>query len=465
MKVVNICCIGAGYVGGPTMAVIALKCPHIKVTVVDLNQQRIDAWNHTDLDQLPIYEPGLKEVVAASRGRNLFFSTEVDKAIDEAQMIFMAVNTPTKTYGEGKGFAADLTFVEKCARQIAAVSSTDKIVIEKSTLPVRTAEKIKEVLSSNNKNVHFEVLSNPEFLAEGTAIEDLFKSDRVLIGGDDTPTGQAAVGTLVSIYANWIPKGKILTTNVWSSELSKLASNAMLAQRISSINSLSALCEKTGADIDEVSKAIGMDHRIGPKFLKSSVGFGGSCFQKDILNLVYLCRHYGLVEVAEYWHQVVKINDYQKNRFAAKIIAGLNGTVNQKKVTLLGWAFKKDTNDSRESAAIYVADILLAEGAEVHVYDPMVKEDRIRQDLTTLWEARNDSKDEIAAKLERCVVHIDHKTAIENSFALAILTEWDEFKSYDWKAIAEKMMQPEKVFDGRNILRESEFINQYFIGK
>jgi UDPglucose 6-dehydrogenase len=465
MKVVNICCIGAGYVGGPTMAVIALKCPHIKVTVVDLNQHRIDAWNHTDLDQLPIYEPGLKEVVAAARGRNLFFSTEVDKAIDEAQMIFMAVNTPTKTYGEGKGFAADLTFVEKCARQIAAVSSTDKIVIEKSTLPVRTAEKIKEVLGSNTKGVNFEVLSNPEFLAEGTAIQDLFKSDRVLIGGDDTESGKAAVASLVSLYAQWIPNEKILTTNVWSSELSKLASNAMLAQRISSINSLSALCEKTGANINEVSKAIGMDHRIGPKFLKASVGFGGSCFQKDILNLVYLCRHYGLDEVAEYWHQVVKINDYQKNRFAKKIIAGLNGTVNQKKVTLLGWAFKKNTNDTRESAAIYVADVLLEEGAELHVYDPMVKEDRIRQDLTTLWEARNDSKHEVAAKLKRCVVHIDHKIALDSSFAAAILTEWEEFKSYDWKAIMEKMMQPAKVFDGRNILQESEFINQYFIGK
>jgi len=465
MKVDNICCIGAGYVGGPTMAVIALKCPLIKVTVVDLNQQRIEAWNSDDLDQLPVYEPGLKEVVAEARGRNLFFSTEVDKAIEEAQIIFMAVNTPTKTYGEGKGFAADLTFVEKCARQIAAVSTTDKIVVEKSTLPVRTAEKIKEVLSSNSNEVNFEVLSNPEFLAEGTAIEDLFKSDRVLIGGDDTPSGQAAVAALVSLYAEWIPKEKILTTNVWSSELSKLASNAMLAQRISSINSLSALCEKTGANINEVSKAIGMDHRIGPKFLKASVGFGGSCFQKDILNLVYLCRHYGLDKVAEYWHQVVKINDYQKNRFAAKIIEGLNGTVNQKKVTLLGWAFKKDTNDSRESAAIYVADILLEEGAEVHVYDPMVKEDRIRQDLTTLWEARNDSKHEVAAKLKRCVVHVDYRTALENSFAVAILTEWDEFKSYDWNVIAKKMMQPAKVFDGRNVIKTNKAINQYFIGR
>jgi UDPglucose 6-dehydrogenase len=465
MKVTNICCIGAGYVGGPTMAVIALKCLDIKVTVVDLNQQRIEAWNSDDLDQLPVYEPGLKEVVKEARGRNLFFSTDVEKAIEESQMIFMAVNTPMKTYGEGKGFAADLTYVEKCARQIAAVSSTDKIVIEKSTLPVRTAEKIKEVLGSNTKGVNFEVLSNPEFLAEGTAIQDLFKSDRVLIGGDDTESGKAAVAALVSIYSNWIPKEKILTTNVWSSELSKLASNAMLAQRISSINSLSALCEKTGADIDEVSKAIGMDNRIGSKFLKASVGFGGSCFQKDILNLVYLCRYYGLEEVAEYWHQVVKINDYQKNRFARKIITGLNSNLNQKKVTLLGWAFKKDTNDSRESAAIYVADILLDEGAEVHIFDPMVKKYRIHQDLLILWKARNENKQQMESKLKRCVVHENHVEALDNSFAAAILTEWDEFNSYDWDTINHKMIKSAKIYDGRNILKLNKKNNQYFIGK
>ena len=301
------------------MAVIALKCPDIKVTVVDLNEERIVAWNGP-LDTLPVYEPGLAEVVAAARGRNLFFSIEVDRAIEEAEMIFMAVNTPTKTEGEGAGMAADLSYVEACAKNIAKVAKTNKIVIEKSTLPVRTAEKIKEILDREGKEAHFEILSNPEFLAEGTAIQDLFKSDRVLIGGDETESGQKAVQTLIDIYLNWIPKEQILTTNVWSSELSKLASNAMLAQRISSINSLSALCEKTGADIDELSKAIGMDHRIGPKFLKASVGFGGSCFQKDILNLVYLCRYYGLDEVAEYWHQVIKINDYQKVRFAQKII-------------------------------------------------------------------------------------------------------------------------------------------------
>jgi len=345
------------------------------------------------------------------------------------------------------------------------VATSDKIVVEKSTLPVRTAEKVKEVLHSNKKGINFEVLSNPEFLAEGTAIEDLFKSDRVLVGGEETPSGQEALAALVSIYENWIPREKILTTNVWSSELSKLASNAMLAQRISSINSLSALCEKTGADIGEVAKAIGMDSRIGPKFLKASVGFGGSCFQKDILNLVYLCKHYGLDEVAEYWHQVVKINDYQKNRFAKKIIEGLNGTVYQKKITLLGWAFKANTKDSRESAAIYVANVLLEEGAEVHVYDPMVKKERIHQDLTTLWESKQFSSSAIISKLERCQVHSQYTPALKDSFAAAILTEWEEFSSYDWEAIAEKMMQPAKIFDGRNVIELNRKFNQYFIGR
>ena len=464
MKVTNICCIGAGYVGGPTMAVIALKCLDIKVTVVDLDEARIAAWNGP-LDQLPIYEPGLAEVVEETRGRNLFFSSDIDTAIDQAQMIFMAVNTPTKTVGEGAGMAADLTYVEACAKQIAEVSTTNKIVVEKSTLPVRTAEKIKEILATNSKGVQFEVLSNPEFLAEGTAIQDLFKSDRVLVGGDSTPTGQAAVESLVDIYTNWISSDKILTTNVWSSELAKLASNAMLAQRISSINSLSALCEKTGADIDELSKAIGMDHRVGPHFLKASVGFGGSCFQKDILNLVYLCKYYGLDEVAEYWHQVVKINDYQKNRFAEKIIADLNGSVQQKKITLLGWAFKKDTNDSRESAAIYVADALIEAGAEVHVYDPMVSEKRIKQDLIALWELRNLSKSKINDNLNHCIVYNKQDEALKNTCAAAILTEWDEFKSYDWNVIIKKMMQPAKIFDGRNVLEENTMIDQYFIGR
>ena len=419
MKINNICCIGAGYVGGPTMAVIAQQCPSIRVTVVDINTEKINAWNGP-FDQLPVYEPGLAEIVEKVRKKNLFFSTDIDKAIDSAEMIFMAVNTPTKTEGEGAGMAADLCHVEACAQQIARVATTNKIVVEKSTLPVRTAEKIKEILGTNSKGVHFEVLSNPEFLAEGTAIEDLFKSDRVLVGGDSTPAGQAAVKSLVDIYTNWIPREKILTTNVWSSELAKLASNAMLAQRISSINSLSALCEKTGADIGELSKAVGMDHRIGPHFLKASVGFGGSCFQKDILNLVYLCHHYGLNEVAEYWHQVVKINDYQKERFAQKIIDNFGGDLNGKTIGILGWAFKANTNDSRESPSIYVSKYLLNAGAKIVVYDPMVKKEQIYSDIELV--VSDHQKDSLAVKDSLT-------TAVAGVDAVAVITEWDEFKT------------------------------------
>jgi len=338
MKITTICCVGAGYVGGPTMAVIAQQCPEIKIIVVDQSAERIAAWNHPDLDQLPVYEPGLKEIVAAVRNKNLFFSTDIDYGIKAAEMIFMAVNTPTKTKGPGKGMAADLTHVEACAKKIAAVANAPKIVIEKSTLPVRTAEKIKEVLEDNKSGFSFEVLSNPEFLAEGTAIADLFKSDRVLIGGEDTPSGKVAVDALVSIYKRWIPEDKIITTNVWSSELSKLASNAMLAQRISSINSLSALCEETGASIEEVAKAIGMDHRIGNKFLNVSVGFGGSCFQKDILNLVYLCNFYNLPEVAEYWEKVININYWQQKRISNIVVKNLFGTIDSKKIGILGFS-------------------------------------------------------------------------------------------------------------------------------
>ena len=440
MKIKNICCIGAGYVGGPTMAVIALKCPEIKVTVVDLNADRIAAWNGP-LENLPVYEPGLSEMVEKTRGRNLFFSIEVDKAIEQAEMIFMAVNTPTKTEGEGAGMAADLSYVEACAKNIARVAKTDKIVIEKSTLPVRTAEKIKEILDKQGSGVHFEILSNPEFLAEGTAIEDLFKSDRVLIGGDQTETGQKAVQALVDIYTNWIPKEKILTTNVWSSELSKLASNAMLAQRISSINSLSALCEKTGANIEELSKAIGMDHRIGPKFLKASVGFGGSCFQKDILNLVYLCKYYELEEVAEYWHQVIKINDYQKNRFAQKIIDHFGGDLTGKKITVLGWAFKANTNDSRESPAIYVAEKLFKAGAILEIHDPMVSKESIFRDIDFYWELnQGDLNSQIS------VIDSVSKLDLSND-AVAILTQWEAFRNFDF---SNKL-----VFDGRGISSSS----------
>jgi UDPglucose 6-dehydrogenase len=457
MKINSICCIGAGYVGGPTMAVIALKCPHINVNVVDINQSKIDLWNHKNLDNIPVYEPGLKEIISKTRDKNLFFSTDIDSAINKSEMIFLAVNTPTKTYGEGKGMAADLTYVENCAKTIGQVATSDKVVVEKSTLPVRTAEKIKEILSLNGQDgVNFEVISNPEFLAEGTAIKDLFKSDRVLIGAEQTKSGLQASKSLVSIYENWIPKEKILTTNVWSSELTKLASNAMLAQRISSINSLSALCEVTGADIDEVSNAIGHDKRIGKEFLKSSVGFGGSCFQKDILNLVYLSRYYGLHEVADFWAQVIKINNYQKNRFSKKIIEGLNGTIKSKKIGLLGWAFKKDTNDSRESASIYVADHLLEEGAEVYVYDPKVNEKQILDDLINLWESNNLPKIEIESKLKRLTVIDSYEKCFNNSSCIAILTEWDEFINYNWGALIQKMEKQHLIIDGRNILNKAE---------
>lgn len=448
--ITNICCIGAGYVGGPTMAIIAQKCPHIKVTVVDLNEKRIAAWNDADVNNIPIYEPGLSDVVAEARGRNLFFSTEVDKAIDEAQMIFISVNTPTKTYGVGKGMAADLKYIELCARQIARVAKNDKIVVEKSTLPVRTASAIKDILDNTGNGVQFQILSNPEFLAEGTAVEDLFAPDRVLIGGDTTSEGQNAIQKLVDVYANWVPKDKILTTNVWSSELSKLTANAFLAQRVSSINALSELCEKTGADVNEVAKAIGLDSRIGPKFLKASVGFGGSCFQKDILNLVYIAKSYGLNEVADYWEQVIIMNDHQKRRFAKNIIKTLYNTVSGKKIAFLGWAFKKDTNDTRESAAIYVADDLLSEQANISVYDPKVDSAQIQFDLNYL-ETRSESDNNSGVQVE-----LNAYDACENAHAIAVLTEWDEFKTYDWQKIYDNMLKPAFVFDGRNLLNKEE---------
>ena len=446
MTIKNICCIGAGYVGGPTMAVIAQKCPHIKVTIVDINESRINAWNSANFDELPIYEPGLAAVVKEARGRNLFFSTNVEQAIDEAEMIFISVNTPTKTYGEGKGMAADLKYIELCARQIAKVAKTDKIVVEKSTLPVRTASAIKEILTNTGNGVQYQILSNPEFLAEGTAIEDLFNPDRVLIGGDTTLEGQKAIQSLVEVYSNWVPKNKIITTNLWSSELSKLTANAFLAQRVSSINALSELCEKTGADVNEVAQAIGLDSRIGPKFLKASVGFGGSCFQKDILNLVYIAKSYGLNEVADYWEQVIIMNDHQKRRFAKNISTTLYNTVAGKKITFLGWAFKKDTNDTRESAAIFVADDLLNEQANIAVFDPKVNEKQILSDLDYLG-SRLPNENQKQLK-----VFNNPYEACHQAHAIAVLTEWDEFKTYDWQKIYEHMLKPAFVFDGRNIL-------------
>lgn len=420
------------------MAMIAHKAPDIRVTVVDLNQPRIDAWNS---DTLPIYEPGLDDVVKSARGRNLFFSTAVAEEINAADIIFVAVNTPTKTYGVGAGRAADLRFIESVARTIAEVATEGKIIVEKSTIPVKTASTIQAILAANSRGLEFQVLSNPEFLAEGTAIEDLQLPDRVLIGGERTPAGNKAVQTLVDVYAHWVPRERILTTNLWSSELSKLVANAFLAQRISSINSISALCEATDADVDEVANAIGHDSRIGPKFLKASVGFGGSCFQKDILNLVYLCESFGLPEVAAYWQSVVSINDWQKSRFTTRIVKSLFNTVAGKRIAIWGFAFKKDTNDTRESAAIAICRDLLTEMAEVVVYDPKVPADQIRRDVLGP-DGEND----------RLVIVDSAESAAKDAHAIAVVTEWDAFKAIDFAEVYANMPKPAFLFDGRNLL-------------
>ena len=459
MKIKNICCIGAGYVGGPTMAIIAQKNPDITVTVVDINENRIAAWNSNNFDKLPIYEPGLPDVVKEARGRNLFFSTDIISAIINSEMIFISVNTPTKTSGEGKGFAADLKYVELCAKQIAEVSTTEKIIVEKSTVPVRTSEKIKEILNSSNKGIDFQILSNPEFLAEGTAMRDLKIPDRVIIGGDNTKKGNKAIQSLVKIYSSWVPKKNILTTNLWSSELSKLTANAFLAQRISSINSLSELCEETGADIEEVAKAIGMDSRIGSSFLKTSVGFGGSCFQKDILNLVYISRSIGLEKVANYWEQILIINAHQRDRFAKKIKSLINNKSLNKNVCFLGWAFKKDTNDTRESAAIYVSDNLIKSNINLNIYDPKVKESQIFFDMNYINGNDTNNRKYVS-------VYNNPLDCIDKTNIIAILTEWDEFKDYNWKKIFDKMSKPAYIYDGRNILEKEklESIGFNYIG-
>ncbi len=431
----TVLCIGAGYVGGPTMAVMALKCPETRFIVVDINAKRIEDWNS---DTLPIYEPGLDEVVREARGRNLFFSTDVEGGIKEADIIFVSVNTPTKTYGVGAGEAADLQYWEATARQIARVAESSKIVVEKSTLPVRTAEAMARILRANSGGLHFEVLSNPEFLAEGTAVEDLFNPDRVLVGSEQTEEGLKACEELVSLYAQWVPREKILTTNVWSSELSKLVANAFLAQRVSSINSISALCEATGADVDEVARAIGMDSRIGAKFLKASVGFGGSCFQKDILNLVYIAQSYGLHEVAAYWRQVVEMNDWQKSRFVLKMNRAMFNTLSGKKIVLLGFAFKAHTGDTRESPGIAIARQLLSEQAEVVITDP---------------KALINARREFTAE-ENARIHFveDAYEACAGAHAIAVLTEWPQYRELDYSRIFENMSKPAFVFDGRSIV-------------
>lgn len=451
------------------MAVIALKCPSIEVAVVDISVPRITAWNS---DQLPIYEPGLDEVVKQCRGQNLFFSTDVEKHVAEADIIFVSVNTPTKTRGLGAGKAADLTYWECAARMIADVSKSDKIVVEKSTVPVKTAEAIEKILTHNSNGIKFQILSNPEFLAEGTAIKDLFNPDRVLIGGRETPDGQKAIKALKDVYAHWVPEERIICSNLWSAELSKLAANAFLAQRISSVNAMSALCEATGADVSEVSRAIGTDTRIGSKFLNSSVGFGGSCFQKDILNLVYICECNGLTEVASYWKQVIKVNDYQKSRFVNRVVSSMFNTVSGKKIAVFGFAFKKDTGDTRETPAIDVCKGLLGDKARLSIYDPQVTEEQIQRDLSMNkfdWDHPIHLQPMSPASVKEVSVVWDAYAAAKDAHGLCILTEWDEFKTLDFKKIFDNMQKPAFVFDGRNVvnaemLREIGFI-VYSIGK
>jgi UDPglucose 6-dehydrogenase len=447
----KILCIGAGYVGGPSMAMIAYKCPDYRITVVDTNPDRIDSWNSA---QLPVYEPGLDQIVKKTRGNNLFFRKDIETQIKENDIIFVSVHTPTKTYGTGAGLAADLQFVEKTARQILKHSRSSKIVIEKSTLPVKTALAMEKILSSAKGKIKFEVLSNPEFMAEGTAISDLENPDRVLIGSHETKSGLKARADLIELYSRWIPSKKIITSNIWSSELSKLVANAFLAQRVSSINSISALCEKTDADVSEVAKAVGMDSRIGDKFLKAGIGFGGSCFKKDILNLVYLCRHYGLHEVASYWESVISINEYQQERFIANILNKMFGTLAGKKICILGFAFKADTSDTRESPAIYIAQKLLAEHAELTISDP---------------KALKNAAVDLAGIKGNIKYIYDPYQAVAGCHALLILSDWDLYKRLDFRKIYRSMVKPAFLFDGRNILDHKKCFkigfNVYPIGK
>jgi len=447
----KILCIGAGYVGGPTMAMIAYKCPQYKVTVADINPTRIAQWNS---DNLPIFEPGLEEIVRASRGRNLFFSTDIENSIRDSEIIFVSVNTPTKTFGAGAGMAADLQYWEKTAREILSCANSSKIIVEKSTLPVKTALAMERILTSNDNRRQFEVLSNPEFLAEGTAVKDLEHPDRVLIGSHETESGLKAREELVDIYANWVPRERIITSNIWSSELSKLVANAFLAQRISSINSISVLCEKTEADINEVARSVGMDSRIGNRFLNASVGFGGSCFKKDILNLVYLCNHYGLNKVADYWESVIAINDYQKERFVINMLSAMFNTLAGKKICLFGFAFKANTGDTRESPAVFIAKRLLEEKTQVVITDPKALEN-----------ARIDLKG-INGKVSYIV---DPYEAAAGCDAISVLTEWEIYRGLDFKRIFKFMVKPAFIFDGRNILDHKKLFdigfNVYPIGK
>ncbi len=449
-KVKTICCIGAGYVGGPTMAIIADRCPELMVLVVDINKQKISDWNNKDLSKLPVYEPGLSEIIERCRNKNLFFTTKIMESIKKSDMVFISVNTPTKEYGLGAGEASDLRYIENSAREIASAAEGHTIVVEKSTIPVKTAEVIKKILASNQKKSTstFSVLSSPEFLAEGNAIEDLENPSRVLIGGECTD----AIEALANIYLKWVKKEKILKTNIWSSELSKLSANAFLAQRVSSINSISALCEKTGANINEVSEAIGMDDRIGAKFLNSGPGFGGSCFKKDILNLIYICKYYGLHEAAIYWENVIKINEWQQKRISDLVVNKLFGTVIDKTIGILGFSFKANTNDTRESPAINICKNLLEEGAFLNIYDPKVEGDKIKNNLKEVIFTSN-KKNHLKISIMASVNEL-----VKNCDAIIILTEWDEFKSIDWSNLSKSMRSPSWIFDCRDIIKEDENI-------
>ncbi len=461
-EIKNICCIGAGYVGGPTMAVIAKYCPEIQINVVDTNKERISAWNHKELSNLPVYEPGLAQIISTIRGKNLHFSCEIQKHISEADMIFISVNTPTKTKGIGAGEASDLKWVELCARQVSHYSKGHTIVVEKSTLPVRTAEVIKNILDNSVSQTKkderiaktFDVLSNPEFLSEGTAIRDLESPDRVLIGGDN----KKAINILSKIYLSWVPKHKVLHTNIWSSELAKLTANAFLAQRISAINSIAALCETTGADVREVARAIGSDTRIGEKFLDSSPGFGGSCFKKDILNLVYLAKYFGLPQVADFWQGVVELNNWHQKRISKLIVNKLFGTLSGKKIIILGFAFKANTNDTRESAAIQICKDLMQEGAILHIHDPKVQSSQICIDLNANLIDENDQR----VNSENNNVWIEVKD-IYHSFidadAIVLLTNWEEYSSINWELASTKMRRPGWIFDARSIVNQEDLAN------
>ena len=458
----NICCIGAGFVGGPTMSVIAANSPEIRVNVVDINKERIEAWNSDDLTKLPIYEPGLDEIIKRTRGKNLHFSTDINEGIRKSDMVFISVNTPTKKYGLGAGKASDLKWVEACARQVANNASGHTIVVEKSTLPVRTAEVIKSILEASNRDSKesefkkFDVLSNPEFLAEGTAINDLLYPDRVLIGGEN----QLSINALSEIYAKWVTKEKILHTNIWSSELAKLTANAFLAQRISSINAIGALCEATGADVREVSRAIGADSRIGSKFLDAGPGFGGSCFKKDILNLVYLSEYFGLYEVAKFWESVVTLNNWHQTRISKLITKKLFGTISGKKIIILGFAFKGNTNDTRESAAIQICKDLLNEGAVLFIHDPKVSKEQIINDLGS--KPHSESKKQLNSFNEKG--NWEFISDIDESFfeadAIVILTEWEEYKNINWNLAEKRMRKPAWIFDSRSLI-EPKDIEKY----